>query len=75
MFVYFLRDITDPPKTVIIASINPAIGRPVCCIGIVVVVKSFIVSFLFVLFVDVVLFVLFSDTLIVIGSTPSVLEL
>ena len=35
--VYLLRDIIDPPRTVIIASINPAMGNPVCCIGMVVV--------------------------------------
>ena len=32
----FLRDITDPPITDRIPNSNPAIGNPVCCIGIVV---------------------------------------
>ena len=37
VFTYFLREEIDPPITASIASTNPAIGRPVCCIGIVVV--------------------------------------
>jgi hypothetical protein len=42
--IYFLRDIIDPPSTDSIPSINPAIGIPVCCIGIsVVVVLAFTV--------------------------------
>ena len=33
---YLILGIIDPPITVRIARINPAIGKPVCCIGIVV---------------------------------------
>ena len=51
----------DPPRTASIAIINPAIGRPVCCIGIVVVS-----AFNFVFVVGVVGFV----DVTVIGVTP-----
>ena len=62
--------INDPPKTIRIASINPAIGTPVCCIGIVVVTAFTVV----VEFVGVIGFVEFV-VLIVIGVTPSLFKL
>jgi hypothetical protein len=34
---YFLCDITDPPITERIPNNSPAIGMPVCCIGIILV--------------------------------------
>ena len=55
-----MHDITVPPNTKKIARINPAIGTPVCCIGI---------SFVFAFNVAVTIFAVVIGSVIFVGFT------